>query len=48
MNSDALTYLDEIVDGVRLPNTPQFIDGSIESLPYDDKFFDFVLCYGVL
>lgn len=47
-SSSALTYLDQMKEGLRLPNNPQFTSGSIEFLPYDDKYFDFILCYGVL
>lgn len=48
MNPDALVYLDQISSGLRLTGGPSFVHGSIESLPYDDEYFDFILCYGVL
>lgn len=48
MNPDALTYLGQIAEGLRLPGGPQFSSGSIESLPFGNEHFDFVLCYGVL
>lgn len=48
MNADALKYLGQITEGLRTPYTPKFASGSIESLPYLDGEFDFIVCYGVL
>lgn len=48
MNTDALKYLGQMTEGLKLPNGPRFTSGSIESLPYGNEYFDFLLCYGVL
>lgn len=47
-NPDALKYLGQMSEGLRSSSTPEFREGSIESLPYADGEFDFILCYGVL
>jgi SAM-dependent methyltransferase len=48
INPDAITHLSKLTGALRWRQGPVFTRGSIESLPYGDHAFDFILCYGVL
>jgi SAM-dependent methyltransferase len=48
INSAALKHVARLTRSMRWPRGPVFSRGSIESLPYGDRVFDLIFCYGVL